>query len=319
MEPDPRTDPVKLYLADIGRVPLLTKDDEVALAISMRDGEAASHHLEVVRADEAVMRQPGVFGARFAVGYRRQLGRELGKRIDEGDAAHGRMIQANLRLVVSIAKRYQGFGLPLLDVVQEGNMGLMRAVDRFDHTKGFKFSTYATWWIRQSINRGIADGGSSVRIPPHTMELAIAAGKAEEAFIQEFERMPTLLELEESMGVSAYKIAAALQARAPSASLDDPLRDEGATYADLLSGDEAGPDEEGIRASVKGQIAKALANLDDAEREIMRRRLLTNEPDSYEAIAQDLGMHRATVSRMEKRALGKLSGDPDIQRLQDDE
>ena len=171
-------DLVRLYLSDIGKHPLLTKADEARLAQAIEDGNAARSDLQVAE-DK---------GEKLTVARRR----ELRNRIREGDEATQTFIQANLRLVVSIAKKYQASGLPLLDLIQEGNLGLMHAVEKFDWRKGFKFSTYATWWIRQAITRGIANTGRTIRLPVHAGEIVSRVQRAKSHLESELGRAPRI-------------------------------------------------------------------------------------------------------------------------------
>jgi RNA polymerase primary sigma factor len=186
------SDPVRMYLREIGRVPLLTAQGEVDLAIRIKAGVEAS--VQLAEAEAA--------GETGAAGLPAKEARELQWLADDGDRAKSALIQANLRLVVSIAKRYVGRGMQLLDLVQEGNMGLMRAVEKFDHTKGFKFSTYATWWIRQAITRSIADQARTIRIPVHMVESINKVHRVQRQIVQELEREPTVEELAERVGLT---------------------------------------------------------------------------------------------------------------------
>ncbi|MGH9072276.1 MAG: sigma-70 family RNA polymerase sigma factor, partial [Acidimicrobiales bacterium] len=202
-------DLVRLYLTDIGQYPLLTKDDEVRLAKAIEAGYAAAQELDLVKAREA---SPA----------RR---RELRRAIRAGDFAQQTFVQSNLRLVVSIAKKYQASGLPLLDLIQEGNLGLMHAVEKFDWRKGFKFSTYATWWIRQAITRGIANTGRTIRLPVHAGDTLARVQKAQARLELKLGRPATLSELGIEVEMPEDKLVEALRFRAEPLSLSEPLRE----------------------------------------------------------------------------------------------
>src|SRR5438309_11242809 len=206
-------DLVRLYLGDIGRHALLTKDDEARLAMAIEEGNSA--RAEMARAEEA--------GERLSPAKKR----ELRNKIRCGDDATQTFIQANLRLVVSIAKKYQASELPLLDLVQEGNLGLIHAVEKFDYRKGFKFSTYATWWIRQAITRGIANTGRTIRLPVHAGDLLTRLNKARVLLELRLGRRPSLGELAQELDLPERQVSEILRYAAEPLSLSDPLREDG--------------------------------------------------------------------------------------------
>jgi DNA-directed RNA polymerase sigma subunit (sigma70/sigma32) len=202
-------DLVRLYLTDIGQYALLTKDDEVRLAKAIEDGKEADKKLEKEGEVTAAQR------------------RELRKLSRDGARAERQFVQSNLRLVVSIAKKYQASGLPLLDLIQEGNLGLMHAVEKFDWRKGFKFSTYATWWIRQAITRGIANTGRTIRLPVHAGDTLARLQKARSRLELKFGRPATLAELAREVEMPEDKVTEALRFASEPLSLSEPLREDG--------------------------------------------------------------------------------------------
>jgi RNA polymerase sigma factor (sigma-70 family) len=203
-------DLVRLYLTDIGQYPLLTKDDEVRLAQTIEGGRAAELDLATKIKELTPPKR-----------------RELKRKIQTGEQAQQTFVQSNLRLVVSIAKKYQASGLPLLDLIQEGNLGLMHAVEKFDWRKGFKFSTYATWWIRQAITRGIANTGRTIRLPVHAGDTLARVQKAQARLELKLGRPATLAELGAEVEMPEDKLIEALRFRAEPLSLSEPLREDG--------------------------------------------------------------------------------------------
>src|SRR5271170_1638771 len=207
-------DLVRLYLSDIGQYTLLTKDDEVRQAQTIEEGREARTELEGAETDKKIKLTPS-----------KKLA--LKRAVHRGDQAERDFVQSNLRLVVSIAKKYQASGLPLLDLIQEGNLGLMHAVEKFDWRKGFKFSTYATWWIRQAITRGIANTGRTIRLPVHAGDTLARVQKAQARLELKFVRPATLAELGAEVELPEDKLIEALRFRAEPLSLSEPLREDG--------------------------------------------------------------------------------------------
>jgi RNA polymerase sigma factor (sigma-70 family) len=285
-------DLVRLYLSDIGQYPLLTKDDEVRLARAIEDGAAA--RLELDAAD-------GLSAARR---------RELRAAARAGEAAERTFVQSNLRLVVSIAKKYQASGLPLLDLVQEGNLGLIHAVEKFDWRKGFKFSTYATWWIRQAITRGIANTGRTIRLPVHAGDTLSRLQKARVRLELAAGRPPTVAELAADIEMPEQKVVEALLVAAEPLSLSEPLREDGdAELGDLVEDRSAvSPFEAAAVAMLPDEVGRLLEPLDTREREILMLRfgLDRGEPRTLEEVGDHFHLTRERIRQIEARAMSKL-------------
>ena len=286
-------DLVRLYLTDIGQYPLLTKDDEVRLAQTIEGGRAAELDLAIKVRDLTPAKR-----------------RELKRKIQTGEQAQQTFVQSNLRLVVSIAKKYQASGLPLLDLIQEGNLGLMHAVEKFDWRKGFKFSTYATWWIRQAITRGIANTGRTIRLPVHAGDTLARVQKAQARLELKFGRPATLAELGAEVEMPEDKLIEALRFRAEPLSLSEPLREDGdAELGDVVEDRSAeSPFEVAATSLLPEEINRLLSPLDEREREILRLRfgLDRGEPRTLEEVGEHFNLTRERIRQIEARAMSKL-------------
>ena len=284
-------DLVRLYLSDIGRYGLLTKADEARLAQAIEAGALARQELEA--------------GPVSAERKRQLLGL-----LKAGDDAERTFVQSNLRLVVSIAKRYQASGLPLLDLVQEGNLGLIHAVEKFDWRKGFKFSTYATWWIRQAITRGIANTGRTIRLPVHAADMLARVQKARTRLEFALGHPPTTFELATELDVPEERVIEALQYAAEPVSLSEPLREDGdAELGDVVEDRTAeSPFDLAAASMLSFEVRRLLDPLDEREREILRLRfgLDCGEPRTLEEVGQHFNLTRERIRQIEARAMSKL-------------
>ena len=288
---EPQEDLVRLYLNEIGRYPLLTKGDEERL------GSAVALGLEAA----AELARPGCAPSRR---------RQLRAQVVDGEQATTEFCQANLRLVVSIAKRYQASGLPLLDLVQEGNLGLLHAVEKFDYKKGFKFSTYATWWIRQAITRGIANTGRTIRLPVHAGDLVNRVQRAQSRLEAQLGRRPAPEEVAFEVGLTPARVVEVLAMSTEAVSISAPLSEDGdGELGDVIEDTTAlSPLEEAMANSVPAELARLLAVLDEREREILRLRygLDQGEPRTLEEVGERMHLTRERIRQIESRALCKL-------------
>ena len=269
-------DPVRMYLKEIGIVPLLTTEQEV----------------------------------------------ELAKRVEAGDEeAKKQLTEANLRLVVSIAKKYVGRGMPFLDLIQEGNMGLMKAVDKFDYTKGYKFSTYATWWIRQAITRGIADTGRTIRVPVHMVETINKTLRMTRTLLQELGREPTPEEVAERLNVSVSRVREVLKISRDPVSLDTPIGEEDDSHlGDFIEDDSAlSPADSAAFSMLRAELATALESLTDRERQVVKLRfgLEDGRARTLEEVGKEFNVTRERIRQIEAKALRKLRHPSRSKRLKD--
>ena len=285
-------DPIHLYLHEAGQFDLLSKEDEVSLAQRIEAGATAQEQLD----------SPGT----LTPAQRRTLRRT----VHAGRDAHRVFVQANLRLVVSIAKRYQRSGLPLLDLIQEGNLGLIHAVDKFDWRKGFKFSTYATWWIRQSISRGIANTSRTVRLPIHAGDNLARLHQVRVELEARLGRRATIDELAEELGMPAAKVSETLQIAAEPLSLSLPIGEDGDTeFGDLVADRSvASPFEAAAAALLPAETAKLLVKLDHRERLVIMLRfgLDRGEPRTLEEVGEHFELTRERIRQIEAKAMAKL-------------
>ncbi|MDP8959183.1 MAG: sigma-70 family RNA polymerase sigma factor [Actinomycetota bacterium] len=280
---------VRQYLEEIGAYPLLTQQDEVELAKAIEQGEKARSAL----------------GGDHAPSERARL-EDLATR---GEAARQRFIQSNLRLVVSIAKRYITPGLPLLDLIQEGNLGLIRAVEKFEYRKGFKFSTYATWWIRQAITRAIADKGRTIRVPVHMMDTLVQVQQAENRLFKQLGRPPNVEELAEESGLTSERVVEALRVAPEPVSIFEPIGEEEAVLGDFIEDEEAIAPFEAVASSLRSaDLGRILAKLTERERQVlvMRYGLDTGVPRTLDEVGRHFGLTRERIRQIEAKALAKL-------------
>jgi RNA polymerase primary sigma factor len=296
------SDTVRLYLREIGQVDLLTTEDERRLAQLIEEGHLAAEQLDCPVADAAQERM-------------------LTRAVQRGERAKSELTQANLRLVVSIAKRYSGRGMQLLDLIQEGNLGLMRAVDKFDHTKGFKFSTYATWWIRQAITRAIADQARTIRIPVHMVEHMNRLTRVRRQMHQELEREPTVEELADKLQLEPERIRELIRISLDPLSLDSPVGEEDESNLGDFIKDETvdGPADAATRALLHDAVEEVLGELTEREQEIVRLRfgLDGTQAKTLEEVGKEFGVTRERVRQIEAKTLAKLRHPHRSQRLRE--
>ena len=269
-------DPVRMYLKEIGNVPLLSTEEEI----------------------------------------------ELAKRVEEGDeAAKKKLTEANLRLVVSIAKKYVGRGMPFLDLIQEGNMGLMKAVDKFDYSKGYTFSTYATWWIRQAITRGIADTGRTIRVPVHMVETINKTLRMTRTLLQELGREPTPEEVADRLNVPVSRVREVLKISRDPVSLDTPIGEEDDSHlGDFIEDDSAlSPADSAAFSMLREELNTALESLTDRERQVVELRfgLRDGRARTLEEVGREFNVTRERIRQIEAKALRKLRHPSRSKRLKD--
>ncbi len=301
------SDAVRMYLREIGQVDLLTVDDERRLAQLIEEGKIAAAKIDELEAA----------GTADQAGETRMLMRAVSR----GERAKSELTQANLRLVVSIAKRYSGRGMQLLDLIQEGNLGLMRAVDKFDYTKGFKFSTYATWWIRQAITRSIADQARTIRIPVHMVEHMNRVTRAKRQMHQELEREPTIEELAERVQLEPDRVRELLRISQDPLSLDSPVGEEDeSNLGDFIQDDSVdGPADAAARAMLTDAVREVLGELSEREQEIVRLRfgLDGGQAKTLEEVGREFGVTRERIRQIEAKTLAKLRHPQRSQRLRE--
>jgi RNA polymerase primary sigma factor len=286
-------DPVRMYLKEIGRVQLLTRSEEVDLATKCEAGEKAS----------ALLRDNGD-------GLSREELRALKRQERAGQEARRELVEANLRLVVSIAKRYVGRGMLFLDLIQEGNLGLIRAVQKFDHRRGYKFSTYATWWIRQAITRAIADQARTIRIPVHMVENINKLSRVQKSLLQELGREPTPEETAERMELTTEKVREIIKISQEPVSLETPIGDEGDSHlGDFIEDNYAVvPIDAASFVLLQEQLDGVLDSLSVREKEIIRLRfgLTDGRSRTLEEVGREFGVTRERIRQIEYKSLAKL-------------
>src|SRR6266702_376729 len=297
----PAADLVRVYLNGIGKTALLTAADEVELAKRIEAGLYAQHLLETSKRLAATRK------------------RDLAILVRDGQAARSHLLEANLRLVVSLAKRYTGRGMPLLDLIQEGNLGLIRAMEKFDYAKGFKFSTYATWWIRQAITRGMADQSRTIRLPVHLVEQVNKLARIKRDLHQTLGREATHEEMGKEVGLTAEKVADLLDHARDPVSLDMPVgTDEDAPLGDFIEDGEATDAESAVISGLlQDDLRRVLATLDDREQSVIRLRdgLDDGQPRTLDQIGRQFGLSRERVRQIEREVMSKLRQGDRAERL----
>ncbi len=301
-------DSVRAYLHEIGRVRLLTAEEEVSLARCAVAGRAAAARLDVTNEGQEDAGQGAAAKAarRHALERQRQADERLRA---EGMLAREVLVEANLRLVVSVAKWYRSRGMPFLDLVQEGNLGLMRAVERFDYTKGFKFSTYATWWVRQAISRAIADQARTIRIPVHMVDNINAVLRSQRGLLQELGREPTIEEVAARAEMTTERAQEILRISQDTVSLEQPLGEDDFSLSDTLEDRAApSPSEVATRSMLAEALRDVLSDLTERERRVVRMRfgLDDGQVRTLEEVGREFGVTRERVRQIESKTLAKL-------------
>ena len=302
LENSPLDDPVRMYLREIGKVPLLNGAQEVNIAMRMESGINAT----MAPRDESLT--PSEL-------------RTLDRVVRDGELARRQLIEANLRLVVSVAKRYLGRNMNLLDLIQEGNIGLIRAVEKFDYTKGYKFSTYATWWIRQAITRAIADQARTIRIPVHMVETINKLVRISRRLLQEKGRDATFEEIGQEMGIPAEKVRDILKLSQEPVSLKSPIgEEEDSALADFIPDEAAlAPAEAASQELLREQVDSVLDTLSERERDVLKLRfgLIDGRNRTLEEVGKEFNVTRERIRQIEAKALRKLRHPTRSRKLKD--
>ena len=300
-------DPVRMYLKEIGKVDLLTSEQEVALAQAMVAGQEAKEQLEEMKAE----------GIELPDDARR----EMEKLVKAGERAKQNLAEANLRLVVSIAKRYVGRGMLFLDLIQEGNLGLIKAVEKFDYTKGYKFSTYATWWIRQAITRAIADQARTIRIPVHMVETINKVIRVSRQLLQELGHDPTPEEISEEMNMPVDKVREILKIAQEPVSLETPIGEEEDSHlGDFIPDEDASePSEAASFTLLKEQLVEVLSTLTPREEKVLKLRfgIEDGRTRTLEEVGKEFNVTRERIRQIEAKALRKLRHPSRSKKLKD--
>ncbi len=300
----PTSDPVRMYLKEIGKVPLLTAEEEVDLAKRIEAGLFASEKVATTTKKVAD-----------------KLRRELEAIERDGQIAKRKLVEANLRLVVSIAKRYVGRGMLFLDLIQEGNLGLIRAVEKFDYTKGYKFSTYATWWIRQAITRAIADQARTIRIPVHMVETINKLIRIQRQLLQDLGREPTPEEIAHEMDLSPEKVREILKVSQEPVSLETPIGEEEDSHlGDFIEDSDAVvPIDAASFILLQEQLDSVLHTLSEREKKVIQLRfgLTDGHPRTLEEVGREFGVTRERIRQIESKTLSKLRHPSRSQKLRD--
>ena len=325
-------DPVKVYLKEIGRVPLLSGDEEIRLALDILDGNKAIEEkkekfakiCEIEDDKELSSDEKRIWLTQtkdaLPTEERIEL-RNLETAIRKGERAKQRLSEANLRLVVSIAKRYVGRGMQFLDLIQEGNLGLIKAVEKFDHTKGFKFSTYATWWIRQAITRAIADQARTIRIPVHMVETINKVKKVSSQLLHQNGHEPTADEISEALDMPVEKVREIMRVSQEPVSLETPIGEEEDSHlGDFIPDEDAPvPAEAASHTLLKEQLSTVLGSLTPREEKVLRLRfgLEDGRPRTLEEVGHEFEVTRERIRQIEAKALRKLRHPSRSKKLRD--
>ena len=301
-------DPVRMYLKEIGKVPLLSADEEINIAMRMEKGDEAKQMLESgINADGKPLTD--------------EEKKQCQAAIDDGTQAKRLLAEANLRLVVSIAKRYVGRGMLFLDLIQEGNLGLIKAVEKFDYRKGYKFSTYATWWIRQAITRAIADQARTIRIPVHMVETINKLIRVSRQLLQEYGREPTPEEIAKAMGISEAKVREIIKIAQEPVSLETPIGEEEDSHlGDFIPDDDApAPAEAASHALMREQLWDVLNTLPPREEKVLRLRFGLDDGNqrTLEEVGREFKVTRERIRQIEAKALRKLRHPSRSKKLKD--
>ena len=301
-------DPVRMYLKEIGKVNLLSPDEEVQLAQDMGAGDAAKEQLAELERDDSITLSDEEM-------------KELRRLVKRGEAAKQRLAEANLRLVVSIAKRYVGRGMLFLDLIQEGNLGLIKAVEKFDYTKGYKFSTYATWWIRQAITRAIADQARTIRIPVHMVETINKVIRVSRQLLQELGHDPTPEEIAEEMSMPVDKVREILKIAQEPVSLETPIGEEEDSHlGDFIPDEDASePSEAASFTLLKEQLVDVLGTLTPREEKVLKLRfgIEDGRTRTLEEVGKEFNVTRERIRQIEAKALRKLRHPSRSKKLKD--
>jgi len=296
------SDPVRMYLKEIGRVPLLTAEEEVDLAKRIEAGAVAGALLAVAA--------PGISLRRVAL-----------RRVERsGQVSRSRLVESNLRLVVSVAKRYMGRGMLLLDLIQEGNLGLLRAVEKFDSTRGYKFSTYATWWIRQGITRAIADQGRTIRIPVHMIETINKVVRTQRELLQQLGREATFQELGERLEMRPERVEEILELAREPVSLETPVGEDEASLGDFIVDSQAVvPADAATFMLLREELSEVLDTLGERERRVVELRfgMVDGQTHTLEQVANAFGVTRERIRQIETKTMSKLRHPSRSQQLRD--
>ena len=300
-------DPVRMYLKEIGKVPLLTADEEIRLATAMSAGNAAKERMAAAEKESEVIPEEELAA--------------LKKDVKQGEKAKQKLAEANLRLVVSIAKRYVGRGMLFLDLIQEGNLGLIKAVEKFDYTKGYKFSTYATWWIRQAISRAIADQARTIRIPVHMVETINKVIRVSRQLMQELGHDPSPEEISEEMGMPVDKVREILKIAQEPVSLETPIGEEEDSHLGDFIPDEgvSEPSEAASFTLLKEQLVDVLSTLTPSEEKVLKLRfgIEDGRTRTLEEVGKEFNVTRERIRQIEAKALRKLRHPSRSKKLKD--